>query len=58
VKLMAAQPFHALEYEGTTYDCGDPIGLLRANVAFALADPTLGDAARAAIEGALKGQSV
>src|SRR5690606_18517046 len=47
--LMAEQPFHALEYEGTTYDCGDKIGLLRANVAFALKRPDLADAARAAI---------
>jgi UTP--glucose-1-phosphate uridylyltransferase len=49
VNLMKAQTFHALEYEGTTYDCGDKIGLLRANVAFALARPDLADAARAAI---------
>ncbi|MBL8555303.1 MAG: UTP--glucose-1-phosphate uridylyltransferase [Phenylobacterium sp.] len=44
--LMKSQDFHALEYEGTTYDCGDKIGLLRANVAFALARPDLADAAR------------
>ncbi len=49
VGLMASQDFHALEYEGTTYDCGDKIGLLRANVAFALARPDLADAARKAI---------
>lgn len=47
--LMERQDFHALEYEGTTYDCGDKIGLLRANVAFALMRPELADAARAAI---------
>jgi UTP--glucose-1-phosphate uridylyltransferase len=47
--LMTRQDFHALEYEGTTYDCGDKIGLLRANVAFALARPDLADDARAAI---------
>ena len=44
--LMKTQDFHALEYEGTTYDCGDKIGLLRANVAFALAHPEYGAAAR------------
>lgn len=48
--LMKTQDFHALEYEGTTYDCGDKIGLLRANVAYALARPDLGEAARKAIE--------
>jgi UTP--glucose-1-phosphate uridylyltransferase len=47
--LMKTQDFHALEYEGTTYDCGDKIGLLRANVAFALARPDLAEAARKAI---------
>jgi UTP--glucose-1-phosphate uridylyltransferase len=49
VGLMNRQDFHALEYEGTTYDCGDKIGLLRANVAFALRRPDLADEARAAI---------
>jgi UTP--glucose-1-phosphate uridylyltransferase len=51
--LMKSQAFHALEYEGTTYDCGDKLGLLRANVAFALAHPSLGDAARTAIKALL-----
>ncbi|WP_334161869.1 UTP--glucose-1-phosphate uridylyltransferase [Phenylobacterium sp.] len=48
--LMKTQDFHALEYEGTTYDCGDKIGLLRANVAFALMRADLKDAARKAIQ--------
>jgi UTP--glucose-1-phosphate uridylyltransferase len=52
-RLMADQPFHALEYEGVTYDCGDKLGLLRANVAFALKRPDLGDAARKMIQGLL-----
>jgi UTP--glucose-1-phosphate uridylyltransferase len=51
--LMKTQDFHAFEYQGTTYDCGDKIGLLRANVAFALARPDLADAARAAIQALL-----
>jgi len=50
VNLMKSQDFYALEYEGVTYDCGDKIGLLRANVAFALMRPELKDAARKAIE--------
>ena len=48
-KLMKTQGFQALEYEGTTYDCGDKIGWLRANVALALKRPDLADAARAAL---------
>jgi UTP--glucose-1-phosphate uridylyltransferase len=53
-RLMASQSFHALEYDGTTYDCGDKIGLLRANVAMALARPDLGAEARAAVEALLR----
>ncbi len=48
-RLMETQDFHALEYDGTTYDCGDKIGLLRANVALALKRADLGEAARAAL---------
>jgi UTP--glucose-1-phosphate uridylyltransferase len=48
--LMARQPFHALAYEGVTHDCGDKIGLLRANVALALKHSDLGAAARAALK--------
>jgi UTP--glucose-1-phosphate uridylyltransferase len=50
VRLAASQPFWACEYEGATYDCGDKIGLLRANVALALQRPDLGEAARAALK--------
>jgi UTP--glucose-1-phosphate uridylyltransferase len=48
-RLMREQPFYAYEYEGVTHDCGDKIGLLRANVALALKRPDLGEAARAAL---------
>lgn len=44
-RLMELQPFHALEYEGVTYDCGDKIGYLRATAAYALANPEHGAAA-------------
>ena len=47
--LLTQQAFHAYMYEGVTHDCGDKIGLLRANVALALKRPDLGEAARAAI---------
>lgn len=49
--LMGEQRFTAYQYEGVTHDCGDKIGLLRANVALALKRPDLGDAARAALKG-------
>ena len=47
--LMADQAFYALEYEGVTYDCGDKIGWLRANVALALKRPDLAEATRKAL---------
>jgi UTP--glucose-1-phosphate uridylyltransferase len=53
-RLMQSQHFHALTYDGTTYDCGDKVGLLRANVAFALGHPQLGGEARAAVEATLR----
>ncbi len=49
-KLMTRQDFHAYEYDGRTYDCGDKIGLLRANVACALNRAELGEAARRMLE--------
>ena len=53
-KLMQSQDFHAVEFEGDGYDCGDKIGLLRANVALALKRADLGTAAREAILELLK----
>ena len=49
-RLMSSQTFTAVEYAGDTHDCGDKIGLLRANVALALKRSDLGAAARAAVE--------
>ena len=49
IRLMARQPFHGLKYEGTTYDCGDKIGFLSANVAFALERPDIGPGFKAAL---------
>jgi UTP--glucose-1-phosphate uridylyltransferase len=49
LRLLQSQDFHALEYDGITYDCGDKIGLLRANVAFAMMRPDLKDAVREAL---------
>ncbi len=52
-RLMGAQTFHALEYEGRSYDCGDKLGYLRAVAAFALANSELGDKAAATLKAAL-----
>ncbi|CAA7624116.1 UTP--glucose-1-phosphate uridylyltransferase [Magnetospirillum sp. LM-5] len=39
-------PFHGLRFEGKRFDCGDKVGWLEANVAFALAREDMADAAR------------
>ena len=49
VRLMGRQHFYALEYEGRSYDCGDKIGYLSAQAAFALADASFSAEARAAL---------
>ncbi|MFN0194108.1 MAG: UTP--glucose-1-phosphate uridylyltransferase GalU [Aestuariivirga sp.] len=36
IRLMKSQPFHGLVYDGHTYDCGDKVGFLAANVAYGL----------------------
>jgi UTP--glucose-1-phosphate uridylyltransferase len=46
-KLIGNQPFHGLRYEGKRFDCGDKIGFLEAQIAFALKRPDLADAVRA-----------
>lgn len=49
-KLIGRQPFHGLRYEGVRYDCGDKVGFIEANVAFALAHPDIGDKVRNALK--------
>jgi UTP--glucose-1-phosphate uridylyltransferase len=43
-KLIGGKPFHGLRFEGTRYDCGDRLGWLEANIAYALARPELAPA--------------
>lgn len=43
-KLIGQQPFHGYRFAGERYDCGDKVGFLTANVAFALERPDLADA--------------
>ena len=43
-KLIGKAPFHGLRFEGRRFDCGDKVGFLEANLAFALARSDLGDA--------------
>jgi len=50
IRLMARQPFHGLVYEGTTYDCGDKLGFLGANVAYGLERDDLGPGFRQVLQ--------
>ncbi|HEX6957865.1 MAG TPA: UTP--glucose-1-phosphate uridylyltransferase GalU [Ferrovibrio sp.] len=36
-RMIGEVPFHGLRFSGTRYDCGDKVGFLHANIAFALA---------------------
>lgn len=54
LELLKRQTFHGLKYRGMTYDCGDKIGFLTANVAFGLEHETLGPVLRAALENMLR----
>ena len=49
-KLLTTQPFHAYRFEGKRYDCGDKIGWLEANLAFALARPEMAADVRAFVK--------
>jgi UTP--glucose-1-phosphate uridylyltransferase len=40
-KMIGHVPFHGLRYEGRRFDCGDKIGFLEAQIAFALKRPEL-----------------
>ena len=46
-KMIGHTPFHGLRYEGKRFDCGDKIGFLEAQIAFALKRPDLADQVRA-----------
>jgi UTP--glucose-1-phosphate uridylyltransferase len=45
-KMIGHTPFHGLKFEGKRFDCGDKIGFLEAQIAFALVRPDLGPAVR------------
>jgi UTP--glucose-1-phosphate uridylyltransferase len=54
IQLMSEQPFYGLQFRGTTYDCGDKIGFLMANVAYGLEHDNLGSSFRQALVDYLK----
>ena len=44
--MIGSTPFHGFRYDGVRYDCGDKVGFLHANIAFALARPDMGGEVR------------
>ena len=51
IRLMqeGQQPFHAVRFDGTIYDCGSKVGFLSANIAYGLERDDLAPALRAEI---------
>jgi UTP--glucose-1-phosphate uridylyltransferase len=45
-RLIGNQPFHGLRYDGRRFDCGDKVGFLEAQIAYALKHPDLAEAVR------------
>lgn len=46
-RLIGIQPFHGLRYDGRRFDCGDKLGFLEAQIAYALKHPDLSEGVRA-----------
>lgn len=49
-KMIGKYPFHGLRFAGERFDCGDKLGWLQANMAYAMERDDLGDGARAIID--------
>ena len=50
IRLSKVQDFHGLKFEGKTYDCGDKVGFLAANVAYGLERDDLSKEFKSALE--------
>jgi UTP--glucose-1-phosphate uridylyltransferase len=50
IELSQSQPFFAVRFDGTIYDCGGKIGFLMANIAYALERDDLAPSLRAELE--------
>lgn len=54
IELLAEQDFFAYRFDGKTYDCGDKIGYLAANVAYALDRQDIGPKFRPVLDELMK----
>jgi UTP--glucose-1-phosphate uridylyltransferase len=50
IHLAKTRPFHAVRFDGRTYDTGSKLGFLTANVAFGLARPDVAEGLRAELK--------
>jgi len=55
LKLKESEPFYAVTFDGSIYDCGSKIGFLMANVAYALSRPDIAPEFEAELRGMLSG---
>ncbi len=46
-QMIGTQPFNAVKFAGTRYDCGSKVGYIQANLAVALSRPDMADEVRA-----------
>jgi len=46
-RLIGKEPFHGLQFDGTRFDCGNKVGFMAANVAYALEREDMADELRA-----------
>ena len=51
--LMGEQTFHGVPFKGETYDCGNKMGFVTANIKMALQDPDIADDVRALMKASL-----
>ena len=55
IRLMARQSFYGVKFDGDTYDCGNKVGFLMANVAYGLDRPDIEPEFRQALTALLNG---
>jgi UTP--glucose-1-phosphate uridylyltransferase len=56
IRLLKHQPFHGLIYEGKTYDCGDKLGFLAANIALGLERSDMREGLRCILQEAVEAE--
>ncbi len=49
-KLIGAQPFNGLRFDGTRYDCGHHLGFIEANIAYSMHNKNIGPQVKEIIE--------